>query len=48
MLGNAHIDVIKNAKKFYASFSNPHSHRFGAILRLEVEAMNLEKNGGHS
>jgi hypothetical protein len=38
-LGNAHIDVIKNAKNFYASFSDLHC--FGAILRLE--AMRLEK-----
>ena len=34
-----HDDVIKNAKNFYASFSDPHC--FGAILRLE--AMRLEK-----
>jgi hypothetical protein len=36
-----HDDVIKNAKNFYASFSDLHC--FGAILRLE--AMRLENNG---
>jgi hypothetical protein len=39
-LGNAHIDVIKNAKNLYASFSDPHC--FGAISRLE--AMKLKNS----